>query len=65
VTSVDVGGVTAAQLDLPELVEGSLWKVGVFPLGLSYLLLLVLLRSLVLPAKGVVMNLLSVGAAPA
>lgn len=60
---VDVGGVTAVQRDLAELISGSMWKILVFLLGLSYLVLLVLLRSLVLPAKAVLMNLLSVGAA--
>jgi RND superfamily putative drug exporter len=58
-----VGGVTAAQEDLTHLITGSLWKIALFLLGLSYLVLLVLLRSVVLPLKAVVMNLLSVGAA--
>ena len=39
-----------------------MWKIALFVLGLSYLVLLVLLRSVVLPLKAVVMNLLSVGA---
>ena len=60
---VDVGGVTASQLDLDDLVSGGMWKILLFLLGLSYLVLLVLLRSVVLPAKAVLMNLLSVGAA--
>ena len=59
---VDVGGVTASQLDLDDLVSGGMWKILLFLLGLSYLVLLVLLRSVVLPAKAVLMNLLSVGA---
>jgi uncharacterized membrane protein YdfJ with MMPL/SSD domain len=59
---VDVGGVTASQLDLDDLISGGMWKILVFLLGLSYLVLLVLLRSVVLPAKAVLMNLLSVGA---
>ena len=61
--SVDVGGVTASQLDLVDLIGGSMWKILLFLLGLSYLVLLVLLRSVVLPLKAVLMNLLSVGAA--
>jgi RND superfamily putative drug exporter len=61
--TVAIGGVTASQEDLTDLVSGSMWKILVFLLGLSYLVLLVLLRSLVLPAKAVLMNLLSVGAA--
>jgi RND superfamily putative drug exporter len=40
-----------------------MWKIALFLLGLSYLVLLVLLRSVVLPLKAVLMNLLSVGAA--
>src|SRR3712207_2391899 len=40
-----------------------MWKILLFVLGLSYVVLLVLLRSAVLPLKAVVMNLLSVGAA--
>src|SRR5215218_4161494 len=60
---VDVGGVTASQIDLDDLISGGMWKILVFLLGLSYLVLLVLLRSVVLPAKAVLMNLLSVGAA--
>ena len=61
--SVDVGGVTASQGDMRDLVSGSMWKILLFLLGLSYLVLLVLLRSVVLPLKAVLVNLLSVGAA--
>ena len=60
---VDVGGVTASQTDIERLISGSMWKILLFLLGLSYLVLLVLLRSVVLPLKAVLMNLLSVGAA--
>jgi RND superfamily putative drug exporter len=60
---LDVGGVTASQADINALVSGSMWKILLFLLGLSYLVLLVLLRSVVLPLKAVLMNLLSVGAA--
>jgi uncharacterized membrane protein YdfJ with MMPL/SSD domain len=58
-----VGGVSAAQQDFNDQVSGSIWKVVVFVLALSYLVLLVLLRSVLLPLKAVLMNLLSVGAA--
>jgi RND superfamily putative drug exporter len=61
--TVDVGGVTASQGDMRDLVSGSMWKILLFLLGLSYLVLLVLLRSVVLPLKAVLVNLLSVGAA--
>jgi RND superfamily putative drug exporter len=60
---VEVGGVTASQTDIDDLVSGSMWKILLFLLGLSYVVLLVLLRSVVLPLKAVLMNLLSVGAA--
>jgi uncharacterized membrane protein YdfJ with MMPL/SSD domain len=58
-----VGGSTAQQEDFGALVDGSMWKIAAFVLGLSFLVLLVLLRSVVLPLKAAVMNLLSVGAA--
>jgi RND superfamily putative drug exporter len=58
-----VGGVTAAQTDLSDLISGSMWKVLLFVLGLSFIVLTVLLRSVILPLKAVLMNLLSVGAA--
>ena len=60
---VSVGGTTATQEDFRELVSGSMWKIVMFVLALSFVLLTVLLRSIVLPLKAVVMNLLSVGAA--
>lgn len=62
-SEVLIGGVTAAQLDSENLIYGSLWKVLIAVLLLSLLVLTVLLRSIVLPIKSVVMNLLSVGAA--
>ena len=61
--SVSVGGTTGTLTDFENLVWGSLWKIVLFVLGLSYLVLLVLLRSVVLPLKAVFMNILSVGAA--
>jgi uncharacterized membrane protein YdfJ with MMPL/SSD domain len=60
---VSVGGVSASQVDITDLIAGSMWKILLFLLGLSYVVLLVLLRSVVLPLKAVLMNLLSVGAA--
>jgi uncharacterized membrane protein YdfJ with MMPL/SSD domain len=44
-------------------VSGSMWKILVFVALFSYLVLLLLLRSLLLPLKAVLMNLLSVAAA--
>src|SRR5437867_10350600 len=45
------------------MISGSMWKIILFVLGLSYVVLLILLRSVLLPLKAVLMNLLSIGAA--
>ena len=60
---VRVGGSTASVEDFKDLVSGSMWKILMFVLAFSYLVLLVLLRSVLLPLKAVLMTLLSVGAA--
>ena len=60
---IAVGGTTAGQEDFRDTVAGSMWKIVLFVLGLSFVLLMVLLRSVILPLKAVLMNLLSVGAA--
>ena len=58
-----VGGDTAVSVDI--LAQQSLYTpiVFLFVLGLSFVLLTVAFRSLVVPAKAIAMNLLSVGAA--
>ncbi len=61
--TVDVGGETARGHDVRVQVAGSMWKIVLFVLGLSFLVLMVMLRSLLLPLKAVLMNLLSIGAA--
>jgi uncharacterized membrane protein YdfJ with MMPL/SSD domain len=61
--TVDVGGETARGRDAHDLVMGSMWKIVLFVLALSFLVLMVMLRSLVLPLKAVAMNLLSISAA--
>jgi RND superfamily putative drug exporter len=63
VAQVDVGGSTAQVTDFRDLVSGSMWKILLFVLAFSYLVLLVLLRSVLLPLKAVLVNLLSVAAA--
>jgi RND superfamily putative drug exporter len=63
VAEVDVGGATASVEDFKDLVSGSMWKILLFVLAFSYLVLFLLLRSVLLPLKAVVMNLLSVAAA--
>jgi uncharacterized membrane protein YdfJ with MMPL/SSD domain len=60
---VNVGGETARGGDVRHQVSGSMWKIILFVLSLSFLVLMVMLRSLILPLKAVLMNLLSIGAA--
>ena len=61
--TVDVGGETARIDDVRSQIGGSMWKIVLFVLTLSFLVLMVMLRSLLLPLKAVLMNLLSIGAA--
>jgi len=63
VASIDVGGETARTNDVRHQISGSFWKIVGFVLALSFLVLMVMLRSLVLPLKAVIMNLLSISAA--
>ena len=65
VTAADVyvTGETAEIVDYREVMEQWLPVVFVFVLGLSFVLLTVAFRSLVVPAKAILLNLLSVGAA--
>jgi RND superfamily putative drug exporter len=58
-----VGGSTAFTLDFFDDVDTYQLPVIVFVLGLSFLLLTVVFRSLVVPVKAILLNLLSVGAA--
>jgi RND superfamily putative drug exporter len=58
-----VGGETAFNLDFFDLADTYTPIVFVFVLGLSFLLLTVVFRSIVLPVKAIILNLLSVGAA--
>ncbi|HEY6892281.1 MAG TPA: MMPL family transporter [Solirubrobacter sp.] len=58
-----VGGAAAQNQDFSALVNGSLWKVAVFVMVLSFIVLLLVLRSVALPIKAVAMNVLSVAAA--
>src|SRR6476646_83689 len=63
VAEVNVGGETARGDDVRHQVGGSMWKIILFVLSLSFIVLMVMLRSLILPLKAVLMNLLSIGAA--
>jgi uncharacterized membrane protein YdfJ with MMPL/SSD domain len=58
-----VGGTAAYLSDYHAEVMGSMWKVALFVMCVTFFVLMLLLRSIVLPLKAVVMNLLSVGAA--
>ena len=60
---VEVAGSVAANIDFSDYLAARLpWFFAVV-LGLSFLLLMVVFRSLLVPLKAVVMNLLSIGAA--
>ncbi len=58
-----VGGETAFNVDFFDLSDTYTPIVFVFVLGLSFVLLTVVFRSIVLPVKAIILNLLSVGAA--
>jgi RND superfamily putative drug exporter len=62
-TSVLVGGATAENVDYSDVINHWLPIVLAFVLGLSFILLTVVFRSVVVSATAVVLNLLSVGAA--
>lgn len=62
-TVAHVGGATATNIDLADKLGARMpWFMG-FVVGLSFLLLLVEFRSIFVPIKAALMNLLSVGAA--
>jgi anti-anti-sigma factor len=61
--SAPVTGLTAGSYDFNQLMKQRAPWVFVFVLSLAFLLLLVTFRSIVIPAKAIVLNLLSVGAA--
>ena len=58
-----VGGITAEVADTFSIVDRYTPVVFAFVLGCSFLILMVVFRSIVIPIKAVFMNLLSVGAA--
>jgi RND superfamily putative drug exporter len=62
-TEVLVGGETAFVKDFFDISDSYTPLIILIVLGLSFLLLTVVFRSIVVPAKAIVMNLLSVGAA--
>ena len=60
---VNVTGMTAGSKDFNDTIKSHLPIVFAFVLGLAFILLLVTFRSIVVPIKAIVLNLLSVGAA--
>ncbi len=57
-----VGGVTAEATDFYGIVDVYTPVVFAFVLGLSFILLMLVFRSIAIPIKAIIMNLLSVGA---
>ena len=62
-TETNVTGMTAGSKDFNDKMNSRLPIVFAFVLGLAFLLLLVTFRSIVVPLKAIVLNLLSVAAA--
>jgi uncharacterized membrane protein YdfJ with MMPL/SSD domain len=62
-TQTNVTGITAGSKDFNDKMVSRLPVVFAFVLGLAFILLLVTFRSIVVPLKAIVLNLLSVGAA--
>ncbi len=60
---VAVGGFAAESKDFNDYMKSVVWFVFAFVLGFAFILLLVAFRSLVIAAKAIVLNLLSVAAA--
>ncbi|MFT3863771.1 MAG: MMPL family transporter [Solirubrobacterales bacterium] len=61
--AVSIGGATASQVDLSSVLSEKLPFFIAVVVGLSLLLLLIVFRSLLIPLKAAVMNVLSIGAA--
>ncbi|MDA1127961.1 MAG: MMPL family transporter [Chloroflexi bacterium] len=62
-TEIYVTGETAFNIEFFKISSDSVWVVFPFVLGISFLLLLVVFRSIVLPIKAIILNLMAVGAA--
>lgn len=60
---VYVSGAAAADIDITDHLSSRMWVFFAAVLGVSFLVLMMVFRSLTVPLKAVVMNLLSVGAA--
>jgi uncharacterized membrane protein YdfJ with MMPL/SSD domain len=62
-TTVNVGGDAASSEDFASQLTSRLPLIFAFVFGLAFLLMLVTFRSIVIPIKAIILNLLSVGAA--
>ena len=60
--TVEVTGETAYNIDFFDAAADATWVVFPFVLGMSFILLLLVFRSIVVPIKAILLNLLSVGA---
>ncbi|MBA3263156.1 MAG: MMPL family transporter [Thermoleophilaceae bacterium] len=60
---VGVSGFTAGSQDFNELMASRIWYVFAFVFSVAFLLLLVTFRSIVIPIKAILLNILSVAAA--
>lgn len=59
---VDVTGGPAYRLDIIDRIQKEIPEVLIFVMGITYLVLLIAFRSVLLPLKAVLMNMLSLGA---
>jgi RND superfamily putative drug exporter len=62
-TTVDVSGDAAGSKDFADQLTSRLPLIFAFVFGLAFILLLVTFRSIVIPIKAIILNLLSIGAA--
>ncbi len=60
---VGVTGFTAGSMDFNDLMAERIWYVFAFVFAMAFMLLLVTFRSIVIPVKAIVLNVLSVAAA--
>jgi uncharacterized membrane protein YdfJ with MMPL/SSD domain len=60
---VGVSGFTAGTTDFNDLMSSHIWFVFAFVFAMAFMLLLVTFRSIVIPIKAILLNVLSVGAA--
>lgn len=61
-TAVHVGGQTAELIDLTDRIQDRLWEFIGIVVFASFFLLLLVFRSILVPLKAAIMNLLSIGA---